>query len=113
MFGAPIELDELAIDPCLVERIEPRERRGNYFVDATHRFGDAFAAVTFLVAIAQFPRFMLAGAGATRNRRASERASLEVDIDFDGRVAARIKNLARADFANAGFRHKKVRDLPR
>ena len=95
MFVAPVELDELAIDRFLVERIGAREAVRDRFVDRAHGFQDALAAVALLVAIAQFPRFVLARAGAARNRGAAEGAALQVDIDFHRRVAARIKNFAR------------------
>ena len=103
---APVELDQLAINRFLIERIGTREALRDGFIDRTHGFRNALAAVALLVAIAQFPRFMLARAGAARNRRAPECAALQVDIDFNGRIAARIKNLARVDFTDAGFRHR-------
>src|SRR5205807_8714020 len=49
-------------------------------------------------------------ARAARNGRAAHRATLQVHIDFDGRIAARIQNLTRVD--SCGIRkHHDVRRI--
>ena len=68
-FGA-VELEHDAVNGQLVERIHAAEGREDFLGDILDRFGDAFAEVTFLVAVAQFEGFVLAGAGARRHRRA-------------------------------------------
>src|SRR5919112_321581 len=50
-----------------------------------------------VVAVAQLERLVLAGAGAARHRRASRDATLERDVGLDGRVAAAVEDLTRAD----------------
>ena len=72
-------------------------------------FGHAFAAVTFFVAIAQFPGFVLAGTRAARDRRASERAILKPHVYFDGWIAARIENFARLNCFNRCLCHRSGR----
>jgi hypothetical protein len=61
---------------------------------------DALAAITALVAVAQLDRLMLAGRGAGRHRRAARCAAFQLDIDLDGRVAARVQNFPRHDVLN-------------
>ena len=46
------------------------------------------------------------------NRRAAERAAFEPHIDFNGRIAARIQNLARDNCFDAGLRHIIIELLP-
>ena len=43
---------------------------------------------------------MFAGGGATRHRSAPGDAVLEMDVDFDGGIAAAIEDLARSDVLN-------------
>ena len=100
-----IERDDLFIDLRLFERIVAGQRGSDHIGHAAHCFGDAFAPEAFLVTIAQFPSFMLAGAGATRDGRASHRTTLQMHIDFDGGIAARIQNLACVDSCDARRRH--------
>ncbi len=113
--GSAIERDDLLIDLRLLERIEAGQRGSDHIDYAAHRFRDAFSAEALLVAIAQFPRLMLAGAGAARNGRAPHRAAFQMDIDFDGGIAARIQDLARVDFCDARGRHTcdALHQLPR
>ena len=62
---------------------------------------DTFAAVTLLVAVAQFPRLVFTGARATRYRGAAQRAALKMDIHLNRRIATRVQNLASDDFRDA------------
>ena len=65
-------------------------------------FGHAFAEVAILHAVAQFPRFVFAGAGAARHGGAADGAAGEFDIGFDGWIAAGIKDLAGVNIGNDG-----------
>ena len=100
-----VERDQFLVDLRLLERVPSGNRRRDCFLHGADGLGHAFAAVTFLVAIAQLPRFMLAGAGAARHRRATHRAAFQMHIHFDSGVPARIQNLARVDPGNASRRH--------
>jgi len=62
-----------------------------------HRLTNAFPSVSLGVAVAELDRFVLAGARAARNRRASHDAVRKKDVGFDGRITATIENLARLD----------------
>ena len=81
-----------AIDGQLIERIDAFEGRENQLGDIVDRFGNAFAEVTFGVAVAEFDGFMFTGAGTGRNRRAAHGATSENDIYFHGGVAAGVQN---------------------
>ena len=90
-----VELDQFLVEASLIGRIKALQSAGDCFVHIAHCFGYALARITFLIAIAQFPRFVLAGAGAARHRGAAKCAAIQMDIYFDCWVAARIENLAR------------------
>ena len=49
---------------------------------------------------------MFARARAARHRRAAKRAAFQMNVHFDGRVAARIENLAADDLADGGLGHE-------
>ena len=66
----------------------------NLAVDRIDRLADTFAAIPFLVTVAQLDRFMRAGRRAGRNRGAAERAVFQDDIDFDGGIAAAVEDFA-------------------
>ena len=100
-----VELDQFLVDLPLFERVPTSDGRRNCFRYAADRLDDAFSAVTFLVAVAQFPRFVLAGACAARNRRASHRATVQMYVHFNSRIPARIQNLARIDPGDTRRRH--------
>jgi len=100
-----VELDQLVVDLGLIVRVPAFDLGRDFLVHVRDRFGHAFATVTLLVAVAQFPRFMFAGAGAARDRPASERAIFKTHVYFDRWISARIENLARMNLLNTGLRH--------
>src|ERR1044072_699938 len=101
-----IHLNHAIVDLRLIERAHAFDRRCDFLVHIGAGFQNAFTAVTFFVAVTQFPRFMLAGAGAARNNGSTERAAFESNINLDGWIAARIENLARVNFLDGRSRHK-------
>ena len=58
------------------------------------RVEHALAEVALLVVVAKLERLARAGRRAGRHGRAAERAAVEEAVDFDGRIAARIEDLA-------------------
>ncbi len=78
-----IELDHFVVDLGLVARVPAFDGRRNRAVHICHRFQYAFAAVTFLVAVAQFPGFVFARARAARHGGAAKRAAFQAHIDFE------------------------------
>src|SRR6266581_3829816 len=52
--GRPVEVDEPLVDAPLVSRVGTAQRAGNLLIDVAHRLEDALAAVTAVVAVAQF-----------------------------------------------------------
>ena len=92
-----VELAHGAVDADLIERIESGDGAGDRFVHIGHGFLHAFAEVAGGFAVAQFPGFMFAGAGAARDHGAPGGSALQDDFDFDGGVAARVDHFAAAD----------------
>src|SRR4030095_4021401 len=70
------------------------DRPGDLAVYVRDRFQNAFAEVPRLVAVAELEGFALAGRRARRHRGAAGRAAVERHIDFDGRIPARVEDLA-------------------
>ncbi len=93
LVGGAVELDHLRVEPALVGRVEPCKRRGDLAVDVGDRLRDALAGPG-LAAVAQLDRLELAGRGAGGHRGQAARAGAEADFDLDGRVAARVEDLA-------------------
>ena len=95
--GRAVQLDHELIDRFLIARIEADQFRGDLGVDVFDGLGDALAELTFLVVVAQFDGFMLAGAGAAGDRGPAEGAVFEHHVHFDGGIAAGIENLPGLD----------------
>ena len=93
-----VERDHRPVDRHLVERVAAFELRGDRARSHWRRpCSTPLPQVAILHAVAQFPGFVFAGAGAARHGGAADRAAGELDIDFDGGIAAGIKDLAGAD----------------
>ena len=91
-----VEVEQFSVDAALVEGVETVEHAGDLVVDETDRVQHAFAHVA-VAAVAQLDRLVLAGRGAARHRCSAHRARCQHDIDFDGRIAAGIEDLAAGD----------------
>ena len=100
-----VHLDHLIVNLTLIARVPSFDRRRDFFIHIRHRAQNAFAAVTFLVAIAQFPGLMLARARAAWHGCAAKRAAFKSDIDFNCGIAARIQNLASKSFCDRSRSH--------
>ena len=81
------------VDGALIG-VAPCERRGDLAVDVRDRLRDALAQIALLVAVAELERLALAGRRAGRHGGAADRAAFQHQFDFDGRVPARVQDLA-------------------
>ena len=100
-----VELDHGAVDVDLVLGLHAADRLEELAVDGLDRALDALAEIA-RTAVAKLDRLMRAGGGAGRNRGAAHRAVLQHDVDFDGRVAAAVQNLAADDVDDGGHVRK-------
>src|SRR5699024_1708262 len=92
----------LGVDEPLLAGLEAEHARHEVVLDGAHGVLDALAEVALLVAVTALDRLEGPGGRPARHRRAGDRAVVERDLDLDGRVAARIEDLARAYCLNAG-----------
>ena len=97
-----VELIHHQIDHRLLARIHAFDLLRDRVIDVVDRFEDALAAEAALVAVAQLERFVLARRRARGHGGAAGHARGELDVDFDGGVAAGIEDLAGADGDNLG-----------
>ena len=91
-----VELDHRLVEGALLGGAGAGQRRGDLAVDVGDGAGDALAGPG-VAAVAQLDRLELAGRGAGGHRGEAAGARLERDLDLDGRVAARVEDLARVD----------------
>ena len=92
-----VELAQQRVDDALRHRVEAVEGVGDLAVDEADGVLDTLAAVA-VAAVAQLDGFVLAGRRAARHGGTPGGAGVEDDLDLDGRVAARIEDLAADDF---------------
>jgi hypothetical protein len=102
LVGRAVEGHELFVDRHLVFGVEAGKEVEDLAVHRIERLAYALAEIALLVAVALLHRFVRAGGGARRHRGAAAHAILERDIDLDGRVAARIEDLAADDIDDGG-----------
>ena len=89
-----VEVDHQAVDLGLLARVHAEDLGRDRLVDVLDGREDALAAEALLVAVAQLEGLARAGGRAGRHAGAPRRAALEEALDFDGRVAAGIEDLA-------------------
>ena len=104
-----VELDHRLVDADLVERFHPLDFGEDLLVDVLDRLEHALAAVTLLVAVAQFKRLVFAGGRPRRNCRRPGRTGFQLDLHLDGGVAAGVQNLSGVDLSD--FRHDNTSSL--
>ena len=80
----------------------PDQRVGDLAVHRFDRVAHALAEIAVRLAVALFDRFVRAGGGARRHRRAAHRAVLQHDIHLDRGIAAAVENFAADDVGDAG-----------
>src|SRR5262249_865813 len=86
-----------SVDLLLVERASAEERRTDRAADSLHGGEDALALEAIGVAVAELPRLVATCRGARGHARSRKCAIAELEIDLDGRPAARVEDLACPD----------------
>ena len=92
-----VEFDERLVQRDLIERVHAAQGGGDVVVDRLDGLADALAEIAFLVAVTQFPGFVLAGGSPAGHGGAALDAAFEMDFDFDGGIAAGIEDFQGAD----------------
>jgi hypothetical protein len=106
LVAGSVELDQAPVERRLLAEaadVEAPQRARDLAQHVPDRPSHALAAVA-LLAIAQLQRFAAAGRRPGRHRRAAALARVEQDFDLDGRVAARVKDLARSESLDSTHR---------
>jgi hypothetical protein len=96
-----VELDQASVERPLIGGVEPADARGDLAVDVRDRPRDRLPGVR-VAAVAQLDGLVHARRGARRHRRPAARAGLELDVDLDRGIAARVEDLARAHRRDGG-----------
>ena len=91
-----VERDERAVDAALVGGVEPEERVGDLAVDVADRAGDPLPQPG-VAAVAELDGLVLTGRGTGWHRREPEGSRIEPHLDLDGRIPARVEDLAAVD----------------
>jgi hypothetical protein len=91
-----VGLDEDLVDDALLARLDALDRRTELVDDGGDGLQDALAAVPALVAVPKLVRLEGAGGCAGRNGGPLDDPVVEQHLHFDGRVSARVEDLARA-----------------
>ena len=92
-----VDLDQDLVDDALLARIDAFDRRAQLIDDGGDGLQDALAPVTGLVAVTQLVRLEGPGGRAGGDGRPLDDPVVEEHLHFDGRVSARIQDLARVD----------------
>ena len=91
-----VGLDEDLVDDALLARLDAFDRGAELVDDGGDGLEHALAAVAALVAVAQLVRLERAGRRAGGDGGALDDSVVEQHLHLDGRVAARVQDLARA-----------------
>ena len=92
-----VEIEHGAVDLLLYAGVHAVQRRRDKLIDVFDGLQHALAAVTLLVAIAQLDCLIFAGRCAARHGGRRPDAVVQIYVGLDGRIAARVKNLAGHD----------------
>ena len=88
-----VELDQRGVDRALRQGVEAADLLGDLAVDVGDGVGHGLAAEA-IAAVAELDRLVLAGRRAARHGGPPGRPAGEHDVDLDGRVPARVEDLA-------------------
>jgi len=94
-----IQRDHCGVGTGLIGGVTTHEHTTEFAIDVCNGFGDALAGVS-LATIAKLHRFVLAGGCAGRHYRGADGPIFEVNIDFNGGVAARVEYFAANDIGD-------------
>ena len=94
LVGGAVQVDHGLVDVALIVSFLADELRSDLLDDSVDGVLDALAEVAALVAIATLDGLERAGGRAGGNGRARSGAVLEDDLDLNGRVTARVEDLA-------------------
>ena len=94
LVGRPVDLAQQPVDAALVVHVVAEQRRAELVVDARDGALDRLAAVGG-AAVTALDRLVRPGRRARGHGGAAERAGVGEDVDLDGRVSARVEDLAR------------------
>ncbi len=100
LVGGAVELDEQAVEARLVGGVHAANALRDLAVHVRHSPAHALAAPGGL-AVAELDRLVDARRCSRGNRRPPGGARLELDVDLDGRVAARVEDEPAADTGDA------------
>ncbi len=95
-----VQFQHRAVDQGLFGGIQTFQSGQDDVHDVFHGLAHPFAAVTFLVAVAQFDGLILTSAGAGGDRGAASHSTLQNHVDFHGGVAAGVENLTGDNILN-------------
>ena len=95
-----VDLDQARVERRLVGEGLPDQGRAQLAIDVGDGVAHALAEVAVGIAVAQLDRLTGAGGGARGHRRAAARAVGEHHVGLDGRVAARVEDLAGVEVTN-------------
>ena len=95
-----IDLKQSIVNATLVFGIEAIQRLGDFGVHVVNGIKRAFAQVAILVAVTQLNGLESAGRSTRWHSRATHGAVVQNDLDLNGRVAARVKNLTTIHINN-------------
>lgn len=94
LVGGAVQVDHGLVDVALIVGFLADELGGDLLDDGVNGVLDALAEVAALVAIATLDGLKRAGGRAGGNGRARSGAVLEDDLNLNGRVTARVEDLA-------------------
>ena len=95
-----VQVQHRLVHGDLIQRVHAEQLFGDLFVDVLDSFEHPLAAEAAFVVVAQLQRLVHAGGRARGHRGAAVRAVFQPHFHLDGRVAARIENLAGHDFGD-------------
>src|SRR5690606_31014930 len=97
-----VESEHLGVDETLVARIETEQLGLDVLDHGLDGVLDTLAEVAALVAVTALDGLEGSGRRSRRDGRPGEGVVVEQDLDLDGRVAARVENLAGVKGLNGG-----------
>ncbi len=88
-----VELDHGVVDGCLLLRFHAQDGFGNFFVDMGDGFRGSLAEIPRFVIVTKLDGFVLACRGSGGHSSPADTAIRQMNVCFDGRIAAGVKDL--------------------